>query len=77
MRLSITYNELERFLTKEDRKDIEEMNSPSFEQSKMVKTRWDSFYGNDPVKFGSGLGAVKPLLKAYIKCKHTHPELFL
>lgn len=78
LEVKLTYNDLELFLTKEDREQIDAMPMPSLEQAKMMKKRWKEFYGDYEVpKTPEGMQNGIIFLKPYLKVFKEYPELFI
>jgi len=78
MRTIINHNDLELFLTKEDRQQIKDMPEPSRQQAEMVIQKWNDYFGEKEVKetpeaFNTG----KIWIKTYIKARDCYPELFI
>jgi len=74
----LQYNDLKLLLTKADLQQIKDMPEPSWQQAKLMMTKWDDYFGDkivepEPEKVQTGIIYIKPFIKAV----ESYPELLI
>ena len=71
--MMLSFAKLQKHLSPQEHQQIEDMPTPTIEQAKQVLSMFD-FSRDKPVEWVMGN---LPMLKVYIKCARTYPELLI